>query len=65
MALDHALAEIALAPAQWPPHLHGTRLLRLRRFSYVVIYRERIGSVQVIAVAHVKRKPGYWRRRLP
>jgi plasmid stabilization system protein ParE len=63
--LDEAVRQIAAAPGQWPPHLHGTRVYRLRRFPYLVIYRETAISVQVVAVAHGRRRPGYWRRRLP
>jgi len=63
--LDHAVVQITSAPQQWPSYLHGTRVYRLRRFPYLAVYRELPGSVQVVAVAHGRRKPGYWRRRLP
>jgi len=63
--LDRAVAEIARAPDQWPPHLHGTRVFRLRRFPFLVIYDVRSGSARVVALAHTSRRPGYWRRRLP
>lgn len=42
---------------------YGTRRVPLRRFPYFVVYRERSDDVQVIAVAHASRKPGYWRHR--
>ena len=64
LALDEAVKEITVAPALWSPHLHGTRCHRLKRFSYLIIYRETIGSIQIIAVAHTRRRPGYWRRRV-
>src|SRR5262245_35107621 len=63
--LDNALAQIAAAPQQWAPYLHGTRVYQLRRFPYLVIYREYTAFVRVYAVAHTSRQPGYWRRRLP
>jgi plasmid stabilization system protein ParE len=63
--LDHAIAQITTAPPQWPPYLHGTRVYRLRRFPYLIVYSELVSAVQVIAVAHTKRRPGYWRRRVP
>jgi hypothetical protein len=32
---------------------------------FTLIYRERLsGDIQVVAVAHTSRKPGYWRQRL-
>lgn len=64
-ALDEAVAQVLAAPQQWPAHLHGTRVYRLRRFPYLVVYQELPASVQVVAVAHGRRRPGYWRRRLP
>ena len=44
--------------------LHGARIVRLRRFPYVVVYLDLTETVQVIAVAHSKRRPNYWRKRL-
>jgi len=41
----------------------GTRRVPLRRFPYYVIYREQDAELQVIAFAHFRRKPGYWRHR--
>jgi plasmid stabilization system protein ParE len=63
--LDHALLQIATSPAQWPPHILGTRFYRLRRFPYLVIYRHYPSRVEIIAVSHGRRKKGYWRKRLP
>jgi plasmid stabilization system protein ParE len=63
--LDLAVRQISAAPGQWPTYLHGTRVYRLRRFPYLIVYRELADSVQVVAVAHGKRRPDYWRRRLP
>ncbi len=36
----------------------------VERFHYDVIYIVRDDEVLVVAVAHQRRKPGYWRRRL-
>ncbi|MBP88756.1 MAG: hypothetical protein CMJ64_18930 [Planctomycetaceae bacterium] len=47
-----------------PTYLHGTRRYLLERFPYFVVYRETEEKLQVIAIAHGKRKPGYWRRRV-
>jgi plasmid stabilization system protein ParE len=33
------------------------------RFPYAVVYRHEREAVQVLAVAHVRKRPGYWRRR--
>jgi hypothetical protein len=51
-------------PESWSPYLHGTRCLPLKRFPYGLVYVDRGDRLIGIAVAHFKRKPGYWRQRL-
>jgi plasmid stabilization system protein ParE len=34
-----------------------------QRFPYVIFFRELPDSVEVIAVAHAAREPGYWLKR--
>ena len=61
--LDHAISQIQKGPERWTTHLHGTRRFLLRRFPYVVVYRVAESTIQVIAVAHGRRRPGYWKSR--
>lgn len=42
---------------------HGSRRVSLRRFPYHLIYRIDSDRVFVLAVAHQRRRPGYWRER--
>ena len=51
-------------PGSWSPYLHGTRCLKLKRFPYGLVYVERGDRIVGIAVAHLRRRPGYWRKRL-
>ncbi|MBI2089561.1 MAG: type II toxin-antitoxin system RelE/ParE family toxin [Deltaproteobacteria bacterium] len=62
-ALDQAVSQILESPDRWTRHLHGTRKYLLRRFPYSVIYRVTANAVQIVAVAHGRRRPGYWKRR--
>jgi plasmid stabilization system protein ParE len=62
--LDIAIDQICDSPDRWAPYLHGTRRYLLKRFPYLVVYRTGADKIQVIAVAHGKRKPGYWRDRI-
>jgi len=39
------------------------RKLRLKRFPFVVFYRVLEDDIEVVAVAHAKRRPGYWTER--
>lgn len=41
----------------------GVKRLLLRRFPYAVIVREFDTEIFVIAFAHARRRPGYWRGR--
>jgi toxin ParE1/3/4 len=61
--VDHTLDRIVETPEQGSPYLHGTRRFIVLRFPYSTVYLTReVGYV--VAVAHHKRRPGYWRKRL-
>ena len=61
--LDRAVELISEGPMQLPTHLHGTRRFLLRRFPFGVVYRQIGETVQIVAFAHARRKPGYWKGR--
>jgi plasmid stabilization system protein ParE len=63
--LDHAVLSVAEAPSRWVRHIAGTRRFVLHRFPFSVVYFELQAGVLVLAVAHAKRRPGYWRVRMP
>ena len=62
--LDAAIEQISAAPNRWAAYLQGTRRYLMHRFPYMVIYHEKDGAIRVVAVAHARRRPGYWRLRL-
>ena len=57
--VDQTIDLIAASPQRWPRGLHGTRKLVLRRFPFVIVYRERETDVQILAIAQGHRRPGY------
>jgi plasmid stabilization system protein ParE len=61
--VTHAVQLIAQAPQRWPSYSHGTRKLALRGFPFLVVYRELATVIQILAVAHAHRRPGYWKSR--
>jgi plasmid stabilization system protein ParE len=63
-AIYEALEDIARWPQTWPAYRHSTRKFVLQKFPYAVIYREKELSVQILAIAHGHRRPGYWKDRL-
>jgi len=64
--IDVACERIAAAPDRYAPYIAGTRRYLMRRFPFQVVYRESPGpgdAIQVVAVAHGRRRPGYWATR--
>lgn len=61
--LDHAAAIICKAPDAWPKYEQGSRRYVMRRFPFSVMYNVKDGIVEVMALAHHKRRPGYWHVR--
>jgi plasmid stabilization system protein ParE len=57
------VAEGAQRYPVWRPDRPYRRAL-VRRFPYVLFFTNEADSVRVLAVAHQKRKPGYWLRRV-
>lgn len=45
------------------PTLDGRRLLPLRRFPFSLLYRTTEQDILISAVAHQRRRPGYWHGR--
>jgi plasmid stabilization system protein ParE len=50
-------------PRLYPLTIADARRSLLRDFPYSVIYRETPREIQILAIAHGKRRPGYWRKR--
>jgi toxin ParE1/3/4 len=47
-----------------PRSRHFVRRFPLRHFPFFVIDRQRDDYLEIVALAHTSRKPGYWRSRL-
>lgn len=63
-ALADAFDTICQASHRWPKYLYGTLWFLLHRFPFSIIYLDEPDAVSIVAVAHNKRKPGYWKHRL-
>jgi plasmid stabilization system protein ParE len=61
--LDRVVELIAERPEAAPPYVGNTRRFLLRRFPFFVVYRVHNDHVEVVAVAHARRRPGYWVQR--
>lgn len=61
--LSIAVQRIRQAPHRNALAEAGTRRLLLDRFPFTIYYRVGTDAVTVVAVAHQKRRPGYWSSR--
>lgn len=62
--LQKAEREIIEWPEFWNPVREGYRRKNLERFPYAIIFHQLPEDVvEVVAVIHQKRKPGYWEER--
>ena len=62
--LTEAFKRLRAGPSTGAPFLRGTRRILLDRYPFSIVFRERLHDIQIIAVAHAKRRPGYWTKRL-
>lgn len=51
-------------PTAGTPRKAGARRILVTGFPYDVVYQVREKVVEVLAIAHQHRRPGYWRERL-
>lgn len=58
--LDLAIQRVQQAPRRWPAYLGETRRYLPRRFPFSVVFREAADRIEIIAIAHARRRPGYW-----
>jgi hypothetical protein len=62
-AVERAFSVIVAAPHRWPQVDGRHRRFVLRRFPFSIFYRFNETEVVLVAVAHHKRRPGYWSHR--
>jgi plasmid stabilization system protein ParE len=61
--LDKVITRLVASPKQFPVAGYNARRALLPDFPYAVIFRETSDKIQIVAIAHGKRRPGYWRKR--
>ena len=73
-AVDHVLDRIEENPSQFPEHgllavesgpalFYAVRRAMVPRFPYVIFFYVRDDVAIVLALAHGRRRPGYWSKR--
>jgi plasmid stabilization system protein ParE len=61
--LTRLFDQIASSPQIFAFIASGRRRAVLHRYPFSVIFAEGPGQIYVLAIAHAKRRPGYWRNR--
>ncbi len=63
LAVREATDRAAEAPLHGSPVSDNLRRVFVRRFPYAILYAVEAERVYVVAVAHFRRRPDYWRDR--
>jgi len=61
--VDRAFSLLENNPEIGPLWRGNARRLSLRRFPYNVVYRRQATRLEILAIAHQRRRPGYWKMR--
>ena len=61
--IEHAIERIAESPERYPVTRKGQRRFVLLKFPFDLVYRILEDRIEIIAVAHHSRRPGYWKAR--
>ena len=62
--VDHAIERVISGPDTFAIYDGQVRQCPLRRFPYHLLYILAESKIEIIAVMHTSRRPGYWRDRL-
>jgi hypothetical protein len=63
LELDRAVARVRASPNRWPRLTGRARRYIFPNFPFSLVYRVKPTVIEVIAVAHHRRRPGYWTSR--
>jgi len=58
-----ALVKIAADPGRFPMCDKQNRYYLMDHYPFQIVFRESASGIAIIAVAHTKRRPGYWTSR--
>ncbi|MBL8029540.1 MAG: type II toxin-antitoxin system RelE/ParE family toxin [Fibrobacteres bacterium] len=61
--IEEAIDRIISFPQLWPLVNNNYRRCLTGRFPFAIIYRINNDVIQILAIAHLSRKPGYWQKR--
>ncbi|HYW78635.1 MAG TPA: type II toxin-antitoxin system RelE/ParE family toxin [Thermoguttaceae bacterium] len=63
-AVDAAIDKVSKDPQRFPKVDRRHQACNLEGYPFQIVYRHEGEKIQVIAIVHAKRRPGYWRARV-
>ena len=63
-SLEDGISRIRINPNLFPSVDGDVRRCLLRTFPFGILFRLRGNRIEIVAVMHLKRHPGYWRDRV-
>jgi len=61
--INSAIERIAETPRRWPRIAPAFQRCPLGRFPFSVVYRQTSRHIEILAIAHHRRRPGFWAGR--
>ncbi len=62
--IDTAIEKISANPEWFPRTYAGCQRYILNHYPYCIIYYRASERIVIVAIAHAKRRPAYWRSRM-
>ena len=62
--VERAVASIRESPMTWPKIEGELRRRLVQRFPFGILYYIESEEIVIVAVSHLKRRPGYWKNRI-
>ena len=62
--MERSIKQISERPEAWQLLGRSLRRFLMHRFPYGIVFRVQGADIKIYAVMHLKRRPGYWRKRL-
>jgi plasmid stabilization system protein ParE len=62
-AVEEAIDKVIADPRRFPSTHGRCQYCSLRRYPFRLVFRDEPDRLVVVAVAHAKRRPGYWHAR--
>jgi len=63
-AVQATIRRIQQVPGSFPKLDESIRRGRVERFPLGIIFREMDDHIEIIAIIHFRRQPGYWKKRV-